>query len=62
MRGEVVFTKIRLDFHNFSDALKAADMVDKPFPQQFVRDEDGVAVIKSAGQFLHGGRLAQFPV
>jgi len=62
MCGEVVFAEIGFDFDNFSDALNAAGMMDKPFSKQFVRDENCVAVIKSAWQFLHGGRLAQFPV
>jgi hypothetical protein len=37
-------------------------MVDEPFAEQFLRDENGIAVVKSARQFGHAGRLPQFPV
>ena len=47
MRGEVVFAEIGFDFDDFADALDAAGMVNEPFSEQFLRDEDGVAVVKS---------------
>ena len=31
-------------------------LVDEMFAEQFQRDDFGVAVIKAAGQFLHGGQ------
>jgi hypothetical protein len=36
--------------------------VNEPFSQQFTRDNDGIAVVKSARQFLHMGRVGKFPV
>ena len=62
MCGEIMFAEIGLDLDNFADAFHAVSVVNKPFSKQFLRDENGVAVIKSARKFFHGGRLAQFPV
>ena len=55
MRGKIVLAKIRLHFHNFSNALNALALMDEELSKQFPRDQNGVAVIKAAGQFLHGG-------
>ena len=62
MRGQIVFAKIGLDLDNFSDALHAAGVMNEPFPQQSLRDDNGVAVVKWARQWLHGGQTAKFPV
>ena len=62
MRGEIVFAEIGLDLDNFADVRDACGLVNQPFSQQFLGDADGVAVIKCARKFFHGGRLAQFPV
>jgi hypothetical protein len=57
-----MFTEIGLDFDDFSDAFHATGLMNQPFSQQFLRDDDGVAVVKWARQLLHGGRLVKFPV
>jgi hypothetical protein len=62
MRGEIMFSEIGLDLDDFADAFDAGGVVNEPFAEQFLRDENGVAVVKWARQFVHGGRLAQFPV
>ena len=62
MCREIVFAEIGFDFDNLADAFDAVSVVKKPFSKQFLRDNDGVAVIKSARKFGHDGRLAQFPV
>jgi hypothetical protein len=61
MSGEIVFAKIGFNLDDFADALNAGRVVNQPLAQQFLRDENGVAVVKWARQFLHGGSLAQFP-
>jgi hypothetical protein len=58
MRGQVMFAQIRLHLDDFADALEAAGLVDEQLAEQFARDGLRVAVVKAAGQFLHGGSLA----
>ena len=55
-------TESRISAEKFADALNAGGVVNEPFAKQFLRDENGVAVVKCARQFFHGGRLMQFPV
>jgi hypothetical protein len=62
MRREIMFAQIRLHLDDFPDALEAIGFVNEPFSQQFTRDNDGVAVVKSARQFLHAERMGKFPV
>jgi hypothetical protein len=62
VRRQIVRAEIGFDLDNFPDALNACGVVDEPFSEQFLRDENGVAVVKCARKFFHGGRLMQFPV
>ena len=62
MGSEVVGAEIRLDLDNFPDALPGSGPVDDPFSKQFLRDERGVTVVKTAGNSLHSGSVTQFPV
>ena len=62
MRRQIVFTEIRLNLDNFTDVFDAGGVMNEPFSKEFLRDADGIAVIKWAWQFGHGGRLMQFPV
>ena len=55
MRCQVVLPKISLHLNNFSNALNPIALMYEKLPKQFPRDQNGVAVIKAAGQFLHGG-------
>ena len=51
--GEIMRTKVGFDFHDFADALDTIIVVDKIFAEQFLRDEDGIAIVKGAGQLGH---------
>ena len=62
VRGEVVFAEVGFNLDNFADAFNAVALVNQKFSEQFLRDQSGGAVVKHARQFVHGGRLAQFPV
>jgi len=48
MCSEVVRPKIRLGFDNSPDALDAMRFVDEKFSEQFLRDDNRVAVVKCA--------------
>ena len=60
--SKVMFAEIRFDLDNFPDPRAAAGLVNEPFSEQLPRDNYGVAVIKTAGKFLHSGSVTQFPV
>ena len=62
MGSEVVFAEVRLDLDDSADALDLAGVVNEPFSKQFLRDERGVTVVKTAGNSLHSGSVTQFPV
>ena len=57
-----MLAKVSLDLDNFSDPLAGSNAMNQPFAKQFRRNERGGTGVKLAREFLHGGRLTQFPV
>ena len=47
------------NFNNPAHALNAARLVNQPFAEQFLGDEDGVPVVEGARQFSHGGTIPE---
>jgi len=46
MRGAVMRSEIRFDLDNSADPLHSAGFVNQKLSKQFLRDHDGVAVVK----------------
>jgi len=53
MRRKVVRSEVGFGLDDPADAFNTVDDMDEAFPEQFPGDDDGVAVVESARQFLH---------
>lgn len=53
VRRQIVRSKVRFRFHDPTDIMRAVFEMDQMFAQQFLRDRDGVTIIKLAWQFVH---------